>query len=123
MSVHHVLISRVHVNGDDVAGHARREGDLAGPTDGAVLGHEQRATTCDALDGSEESAATRMLRMRRHLNRRGHPGEFARLRDDRVVGPESELKYGHRCAENAILHGDPPVISDICNYVSYFCGR
>lgn len=71
-----------------MAGNAGGEGDLARRSDGAVLGHEQRATTGDAANGPKDSTAARVLGVGCHLDRGGHPGQFAGLGDDGVVRAE-----------------------------------
>ena len=108
VTVDEVLVAGADVDGNDVAGDAGGEGDLAGGADGAVLGHEERAAAGDASDGSEESAAAGVLGVGGHLDGGGHPGELAGLGDDGVVGAEGELEDGHGGAEDAVLHECSP---------------
>ena len=104
VAVDEVLLPGAYFDGDDVSGDSGGEGDLAGGADGAVLGHEERAATGDAGDGSEESATAGVLGVCGHLDGRGHPGEFAGLGDDGVVGRESELEDRQGGSEDSILH-------------------
>ncbi len=99
-----VLVARAYLDRDDVAGDASGEGDLAGRADGTVFRHEERAAACDSLDRSEEAATAGVLGVGGHLDGGGHPGKFACLRDDGVVGAEGELEDRHGGAEDAVLH-------------------
>ena len=71
---------------------------------GAVLGHEEGAAAGDALEGSEEAAATGVLGVGGHLDGLAHPGELTGLGDDGVVVVERELEDGHGGADDAMLH-------------------
>jgi len=102
VAVDEIFVAGTHVYGDDVAGDAGGEGDFAGGADGAVLGHEERASAGDTFDRSKETAAAGVLGVGGHLDGGGHPGEFAGLGDDGVVGPEGEFEDGHGGAEDAV---------------------
>ena len=108
VAVDDVLVAGGDLDGDDVAGDPGGEGDFAGGADGAVLGHEERAAAGDALDGAEEASAAAVLGVGGHLDGGGHPGEFAGLGDDGVVGVEGEFEDGHGGADDAVLHGGSP---------------
>ncbi len=100
-----VIVAGLHFNGQDVAGDFGGEGDFAGCSPGAVLGHEEAAAACDALEGAEEASAAGHLGVGGHLDGAGHPGELACLGDDGVVGLEEKFQDGHGGAEDAGLHG------------------
>jgi hypothetical protein len=111
VTVDEVLAAGTDFDGDDVAGDAGGEGDLAGGSVGSVLGHEERAAACDATDDAEDAATTGVLGVGGHLDGGGHPGEFAGLGDDGVVVVEGELEDGHGGAEDAMLHFSPEFVS------------
>ena len=108
VAVDEVLVAVADLDGDDMAGNAGGEGDLAGAADGAVLGHEEGAAAGDALDGAEEASAAGHLGVGGHLDGRGHPGEFAGLGDDGVVGSEQELEDRHGGSNNPMFHSQLP---------------
>ena len=106
VAVDEVLVAVADGDGDDVAGDAGGEGDFAGGSEGAVLGHEEGAAAGDALDGAEESAAAGELGVGGHLDGGGHPGELAGFGDDGVVVVEGELEDGHGGAGDAVIHAE-----------------
>ncbi len=112
VAVDEVFVSVAHGDGDDVAGDAGGEGDLAGDSVGAVLGHEERSAAGDALDDAKEASATGVLGVGGHLDRGGHPGELAGFGDDGVVGVEGELEDGHGGAGDAMVHDSSPLCSE-----------
>ncbi len=104
MAVDEVFLALRDLNGDNMAGDASGEGDLAGGSVGSVLGHEERAAACYATDGSEDAATTGVLGVGGHLDGLSHPGELAGLGDDGVVVIKGKLKDGHGGTDNAMLH-------------------
>src|ERR1700760_2277231 len=94
----------VDIDWDDMTRNPCRKRDLTWSAYSPVLGHEQRTTTGDTFDSAEESAATSVLGMRRHLNRCRHPRELSSLRDHGIIRTQCELQNRHCGAENAILH-------------------
>ncbi len=99
-----ILVASADLDWNDVAGNSSGEGDLARDADGAILGHEERASAGDTCDGAEEATAASVLGMGRHLDGGGHPGEFACFGDDGVIGGKGEFQHRHRRAEDAVLH-------------------
>ena len=79
MPMDHELLARSQLDRHNVARHLGGKGNFAGVLVGTVLGHEQAAAAGHPLQGTKESAASAHLRMRRHLDRAGHPRELAAL--------------------------------------------
>ena len=104
VAVDEVLETGADLDRHDVTGNTGGEGDFPGAAHGTILGHKERASSGYALDGAEESAATGVLGVGGHLDGGGHPGEFAGLGDDGVVGTEGEFEDGHGGTEDAVLH-------------------
>ena len=107
-----VLVAGGDLDGNDVAGDASGEGDLARGSVGTVLGHEERAAACDAPNGSEDAATATVLGVGGHLDGLGHPGELACFGDDGVVVVEGKFEDGHGGADDAILHRFSPGCDD-----------
>src|SRR5580658_2863783 len=105
VAVDEVFRALAELDGDDVAWDLRCERDDAGILDGAVLGHEDAGAGDRALEHTEDSAAAAHLGVRGHLDRGGHPGEFAALREDALVGLELNLEDRHGGAQSSRLHG------------------
>src|SRR5579859_2802285 len=103
-----VVVSGLHLNGQNVSRHAGGKGDFAGRSPGAVLGHEQAAAAGHALQCAEEPAAAHHLRVGGHIDRARHPRQLAGFGDDAIIGLQQELKNGHGRAHNAALHSDSP---------------
>jgi len=77
--MHHDVAGRGEIDRQDVPGNAGGEGQLAGCSHGAVLGHEEAAASGHALNGSENAASAAELRVGGHLDGRAHPGKLACL--------------------------------------------
>ena len=86
----------------------------AGILDGAVLGHEDAGAGSGALEDAEETAASAHLRVRGHLDRRGHPRELAALRKHALIGIEIDFENRHGGAENAGLHRECLLFREQC---------
>jgi hypothetical protein len=104
VAVDEVLVPGADFDGDDVTWNTSGEGNFAGHADCSILSHEQRAAAGNTFDGSEETTAAGVLGVRSHLDGGGHPGEFAGLGDDCVIGAKCEFENGHGGAEDAMLH-------------------
>ncbi len=115
VAVDEIFVAVANGDREDLAGDAGGEGDFAGGTVGAVLGHEEGSATGDTLDGSEETAATGVLGVGGHLDGGGHPGKFASLGDDGVVVVEGELEDGHGGADDAMVHSGCLLLPDEYN--------
>jgi len=102
--VNHVFATGADFDGDDMSGKFGGEGDFAALAQGAVFGHEKSAAASDTFDGAEDSAAAGELGVGGELDGTGHPGKFARLGDDGLVGLEDEFEDGHGGADDAALH-------------------
>ena len=105
VTMDHVLMPLGDFDRNDVSGDAGGEGDLAGCSVRPILGHEERAATSDALEGSQETTASGVLGVGGHLDGLAHPGEFAGLGDDCVIVVEEEFEDGHGSTYDAMLHG------------------
>src|ERR1700683_608523 len=106
MAMDHVFIARCDLQRQDMPRHAGGESQLAGPAQGAVLGHKQAAAAGNSLECAKEAPASGELRVGGHLDVGGHPGKLARLGNDGVVVLELELEYRHGGASDAVLHAN-----------------
>ena len=104
MAVNHVLVAGGDLDGDDVPGDARGEGDGAGGSVRSVFGHEESSAAGDSFESSQEATSATVLGVGSHLNGLAHPRQFTGLRDDGVVVVERELEDGHGGSDDAMLH-------------------
>src|SRR5271154_5833543 len=99
-----ILISIAYWDRKNVPGNFGCEGEFAGRSEGAVLGHEQAAAARDPADRAQKSTSTRHLRMGGHLDGGAHPGKLSGFGDDSFVGLEDELKHRHGGTNYIALH-------------------
>src|SRR5215472_12105350 len=92
LAMDHVLVPGCDLDGHDMPGKLGGERQFAGKSHGAVFRHENRSAAGHAFDYTEEPASAGELRMRSHLDRGAHPGEFSGFRDDGLVGLEDEFQ-------------------------------
>src|SRR5215469_7435346 len=104
MAVNQVFLTGRYFDRNDVAGEFGGEGQLTGGADSTVFGHENGATASDPPDHAKQASTTAELRVRGHLDGTAHPGKFARLGNDGLVGFECELQNRHGGTGDAALH-------------------
>jgi hypothetical protein len=64
----------------------------------------KRSSAHRALEHAAQTAAAAVLRRRGHLDAGGHPGQLARLREDRLAGVERQLEDRHGGADDLLVH-------------------
>ena len=99
-----VLLPRAHLHRHNMPRHLRRKRDLARRSKRRVLRHKQRSAAGHAPYRAHQPAPARHLRVRVHLQARGHPRELARLRDHTLIRLEQQLQHRHRRPNNSALH-------------------